>query len=308
MTRKWGKNRNKSQRYQCKDCNETFTSEKRQKHFVEFKDWIIHGVSLEYLSSGVSEKTLKRYFEEYLRHPPKPQKTSDTTQIYLKLDAQYLSSDTCIIIGKKSNEIIYWRSFDRETFMNYVIVLSEIKELGYEILGVTSDWHGSLVSAVMWILPDIPHQRCLVHTKRRCDSLLTRNPETVAGRELKEVVRELSKISSKYESEIWLKWLGRWEERHSDSIKQRSYGKKDNGKNTWWYTHKNLRATFRTLKFSIDHLFLYLDYEGLDKDTNGIESEFSHLKQKISMHRGLKMTRKLGAIYWYFHLVNQRRN
>jgi Transposase IS66 family len=192
--------------------------------------------------------------------------------------------------------------------MNYIAVLSEIGVLGYEILGVTSDWHGSLVSAVKYMHANIPHQRCLVHTRRRCDSLLTKNPETQAGRELKEIVKELSKISSKYESQIWLKWLDRWEERYSDTIRQRSYDKKDNGKKTWWYTHKNLRGAFKTLKSSINHLFLYLEYEGLDKDTNGIESEFSHLKQKISMHRGLKMTRKLAAIYWYFHLVNQRRN
>jgi hypothetical protein len=57
----------------------------------------------------------------------------------------------------------------------------------------------------------------------------------------------------------------------------------------------------------MDNLFMYLESEGLEKDTNGLESEFSHLKQKINAHRGLKRTRKWSAIYWYIHLVNQRR-
>ena len=59
---------------------------------------------------------------------------------------------------------------------------------------------------------------------------------------------------------------------------------------------------------SINHLFCYLDDNNLDKDTNGIESEFSHLKQKINMHRGLKRRRKIAVIYWYIFFVNQRRN
>ena len=189
-----------------------------------------------------------------------------------------------------------------------MIVITEIVNLGYEILGVTSDWHGSIVSAVKWIYPEIPHQRCLVHTQRRCESLLTKNPKTIAGIELKEIVKLLNKISSEYEAQIWIKWLSRWEERYSDMIKERSYSKKSDGSKTWWYTHKNLRAAFRTLKSSLNNLFLYLDYDGLEKDTNGLESEFSHLKQKISMHRGLKKVRKISAIYWYFYFKNQRQN
>lgn len=213
-----------------------------------------------------------------------------------------------MILGKALGKLIYWRHFNNESYLNYLIVLSEIKELGYEILGITSDWQGGLVSVVKNLYPSIPHQRCLVHTQRRCDSLLTQNPETKAGRELQEIVKELNKINSKYESGVWMKWLLRWEERYDDMIKQKSHLTRNDGTKTWWYTHKNLRLAFRTLKSSWDHLFLYLEYEGLDKDTNGIESEFSHLKQKISMHRGLKMTRKLSAIYWYFFFVNQRRN
>ena len=153
----------------------------------------------------------------------------------------------------------------------------------------------------------IPHQRCLVHTQRRCRSLLTRNPQSVAGKQLLELMLFLNKISSKYEKQIWIRWFERLEERHEAFIKERTYGAKEDGSKTWWYTHKNVRAAYRAIRSSIDHLFLHLEYEGLDKDTNGIESEFSHLRQKINMHRGLKKRRKISAIYWYLHFVNQRR-
>lgn len=181
--------------------------------------------------------------------------------------------------------------------------------MNYTIKGITSDWHGSIVGAVKYVFQrEIPHQRCLVHTQRRCQSLLTSKPKTEAGKRLLEIVKHLNKITSEYEATIWLKWLRVWEESYGEFASERSYGLKEDGSRTWWYTHKNLRSAFRTLKSSQKHLFLYLKYEDLDKDTNGLESEFSHLKQKISMHRGLKKTRKLAAIYWYIFFANQRRN
>lgn len=224
----------------------------------------------------------------------------------IKIDAQYYGDD-CVIVVKVDKEIIYWQCFKKESFENYLIVFSKLKELNYEVIAVTSDWHSSLVSVVKYILPQIPHQRCLVHTQRRCRSLLTKNPRTQAGKDLYEIVHYLNKITTKYEANIWLKWFERCEARYREVTNERTNGIKEDGTKTWWYTHKNLRFVFRTLKRSRDHLFLYLEHKNLDKDTNGLESEFSHLKQKIGMHRGLKRTRKLAMISWYFYLLNQRR-
>lgn len=285
----------------------TFTSKQRNKYINDFENWILKGVGKEFLAVNTSSRTLSRYFDNYLDKPPRPKKLKVKRCVNIKIDAQYYG-DCCVIVAKVGKEIVYWEYFIGETFQNYLIVLSKLKDLNYEVIGITSDWHGSIVSAARYILPEIPHQRCLVHTQRRCQSLLTRKPKTKAGIELKEIVKQINKITTEYEANIWFKWLGRWEERYNELIKERSYGKKEDGSRTWWYTHKNLRGAFRTLKSSQNHLFLYLSYEGLDKDTNGLESEFSHLKQKIGMHRGLKKTRKLAAISWYFYLLNQRRN
>lgn len=256
----------------------------------------------------MSERTLRRHFDRLLSNSLSPIQLLAPKQIFLKLDAQYISNTSCIILGKTDKEVIYWKSFDRESFLNYLTVLKDVRKLGYNVLGVTSDWHGSLVSAIKYLYPNIPHQRCLIHTQRRCSSLLTLHPKTQAGKDLREILSFLNHIVNEYEAHIWITWLNRWEARYTSMIKERTHGQKDDGTNTWWYTHKNLRKAFRTLESSIDNIFLYLKFEGLDKDTNGLESEFSHLKQKISMHRGLKLERKLSAIYWYIYFVKQRRN
>lgn len=190
----------------------------------------------------------------------------------------------------------------RENYFSYYLNLIQIIKLGYIIKGVTSDRHGGLVLALKSSLPaDIPHQHCLVHLQRFCQSLLTKNPKTEAGKQLLELVLLLNKIHSHYEENIWLKWFERLEKKHAYLIRERTYFKNQEGETTWWYTHRNLRRVFRTIRKSINNLFLYLDYPELPKDTNGLEGEFSHLKTKLSIHRGLKRERKANFVKWYFY-------
>lgn len=183
----------------------------------------------------------------------------------------------------------------------YLQGLRYLKSVGYIIAGMTSDWHRSIVAAVRLLFPTIPHQRCLVHTKRLVQGLLTRQPKTVAGQELLELVCLVSQIHTCYEAHIWILWLLRWKRRHEILIKHRSYATKDDGTRTWWYTHKNVRRAFRTLWSTQDHLFLHLDHPELDKDTNDLEGLFAHVKEKLGTHRGLTRKKKIAFLYWYFH-------
>ena len=210
---------------------------------------------------------------------------------------------------KTEKRIIFWDFVLRENYFSYYLNLTEIIKRRYIIKGVTSDRHPSLVSALKSTLEaDTPHQHCLVHLQRLCQSLLTRNPKTEAGKQLLELVRFVNRISNYYEKNIWLKWFERLAKRHEDLIKERTYFKNEEGKITWWYTHKNLRRVFRTIERSKDNLFLYLDYPGLSKDINGLEGEFSHLKTKLSIHRGLKRERKANFVRWYFYFKSINKN
>lgn len=212
------------------------------------------------------------------------------------------------------NKVIFWDFVERENYLNYCLNFSQIVKLGYVIKGVTSDRHGSLISAIKTLfppnsLPQIPHQYCLVHLQRFCQTLLTQKPQTQTGIQLLELARSLNSINSHYEANIWLKWFQRLEKRHQGLIRERSYLKDDEtGKRTWWYTHKNLRRAFKTLDNSKEHLFLYLDYLDLPKDINGLEAEFSHLKGKLNLHKGLKRERKINLIRWYFYLKSKEEN
>jgi len=230
--------------------------------------------------------------------------------LYIKIDATYFGRNRCLIVIKDQyGNFIYWSFVSRENFFNYKQDLINISKW-YNIKGITSDWNGSLVSAVKHILPKIPHQRCLVHLQRRCQSLLTRKPKSRAGKELLKLVKSINQLDTKQKANKWLYRVYAWHEKYENYIKQRTYHIKEDGTKTWWYKHKNTRASYRTIIKDTDHLFLYLNNKNLDKDTNGLEVEFSYLKHKLRTHRGLKTKRKVAMMYWYLHFKNleKRRN
>jgi len=242
----------------------------------------------------------------FLDQPPQAPKLTQRKQIYLKADGTYFGRWGCATAFKAEGKIIAWDFVERENYFSYYYSFCKLSDLGYDIMGLTSDWHGSLVSAFRSLFPGRPHQRCLVHTQMLAGTLLTQRPETEAGKDLLEIVKHLNAIRNYDEKEIWLRWFGRWEERHLAFVNQRS--RATDGTKHWWYTHKNVRKVYRSLATSLDHLFLYLDHPGLEKDTNGLEAEFTHLKQKLSVHKGLKRHRKINIIKWYFYLKSQRPN
>lgn len=246
-----------------------------------------------------SKRTLRRHFTVFLANPPKVSPLKSRRSIYLKVDGKYFGHWGCILVFKERTSIIFWDFVQRENYFNYLNDFYYLKKLGYDILGVTSDWHGSLISAVKTSLPKIPHQRCLVHTLHLCQGLLTKHPETEAGTNLLELVSLLNNVKNQKEKTIWLTWLNRFEKRYGDLIKQRTYHE---DKRHWWFTHRNLRRAFLTLKNSQDHLFIHLDNPNIEKDTNGLESEFSHLTNKLGNHRGLKREKTVNFVNWYFYL------
>lgn len=178
----------------------------------------------------------------------------------------------------------------------------KLLELNYRITSVTSDKHGSTLSSVKYLFPNIPHQVCLVHIQNRCQDLLTKKPDTKAGWDLLELVRYINKITTNYEKQIFLNWFFRYEKRYTLFLNQRTHAVKENGKKTWWYTHKNVRKAFVHIKSSLPNMFFYLENNSIPKDTNGLEAEFTFLKTKLNIHRGLKRSRRINFVNWYWYL------
>lgn len=252
--------------------------------------------------SEVSRKQLSRYFNSFLDHQPQLRRLPESRAINLKCDAKYFGRSGCTLVFKERNNIILWFYAQRETYFHYLYCFSKLKDLGYLVKSVTSDKHGSVVAAVKTAYPYLPHQFCLVHLQRRCQALLTQNPETVAGERLLAIVQCLNQLKTWGEKQVFLTWLTRFERECREIINQRTYNKDPQVKKKWWYTHRNLRLAFNTIKSSLGNIFFYLEDSSIPKDTNGLEAEFTHLKIKLNMHRGLSRERRENFVAWYWYL------
>jgi hypothetical protein len=167
-------------------------------YFGLFNKWITTGVSITELISltchNISTKQLSRYFHTFLKYHLKPKKLKSPKHIYLKIDAKHFGRWGCVLVFKESQNILYWQFCERENYRNWLSAFYNLIDLNYIPLSITSDKHKSIISAVKTAFPDIPHQYCLVHIQRRCKTLLTKKPETLAGRELLDLAQYLNKI------------------------------------------------------------------------------------------------------------------
>ena len=51
-------------------------------------------------------------------------------------------------------------------------------------------------------------------------------------------------------------------------------------------------------------MFAYLEYPEIPNTTNSLEAYFTHLKEKLTLHSGLRFTQKNNFIKWYLYLKN----
>ncbi len=64
--------------------------------------------------------------------------------------------------------------------------------------------------------------------------------------------------------------------------------------NKWFYSHKKLRSAYYSLKTKLPYLFIFHKVNNMPNTntTNSLDGFFSHLKTSVSIHRGLKISKK----------------
>ena|SRR3989338_7007786 len=79
-------------------------------------------------------------------------------------------------------------------------------------------------------------------------------------------------------------------EKHRAYLNERSHNKQ--------FSHSSVRAAYRSLKQNMPMIFTHRDLPQLQipTTTGRLEGFFSHLKEKIRIHRGLQKNRKKNAI------------
>jgi hypothetical protein len=185
---------------------------------------------------------------------------------------------------------IWWHEVEGERMSHYRYGRAILEEKGWAFLAAVVDGRRGFLK----VFSDIPVQICQFHQIKQVTKYLTRKPKTEAGRELRTLVLMLTKT----DEATFTKALEEWYAKYGGFIEEKTVSEFLSGKKKWYYTHKNVRSAYRSLKTNLPHLFTYLKYPELNmpNTTNDLDGSFSSLKKKLGVHHGLRRDRRYKVI------------
>ena len=199
----------------------------------------------------------------------------------------------CVFFGRKTGWLVvrdphqkinvYWSEINRETMSEYQCARDTLESMGFEIKAVVVDGKPGLAR----LFGDLPIQMCHFHMKQIITYHLTRKPKLEAGVELRMLTHILCNTNEAEFSTA----LASWHEKWGKFLKERTV---DEATGRWHYTHRRLRAAYRSLTSHLPYLFTYQRNMELHipNTTNSLDGSFAHLKQLVLIHRGLKQDLK----------------
>jgi len=228
---------------------------------------------------GLSGRQVRR---QLARAIPKPEATIPKAEpVVLVLDTTYFGSCSVMVFRcAKRRRNLLWRFVEVETVAGYLAGLAELERRGYRVSAAVCDgkkWLCEALSTRGW-----PVQLCQFHLMKTVTRYLTRRPELPAGIELRSVALSLPRSSEAGFAAALEAWRGRW----SGFLKEKTVNPLSG---RWQYTHRRIRGAYAAVMKALPFLFAFERHPGLGipKTTNTLEGTFSHLKQKVRVHRGL---------------------
>jgi len=151
-----------------------------------------------------------------------------------------------------------WRFAEGERYELVRTDLLILKAQGYLPSVIVSDGGAAILKTVKELFPMVPQQRCLLHLVRQSQAWLTRHPKTTAAfglslrrtpQALRTLATALTRVHNKPAAQAWVEAFTIWTETFKEVLLERSYHPDPQpDSKRWWYTHRNLRRTYRLLK------------------------------------------------------------
>jgi hypothetical protein len=187
--------------------------------------------------------------------------------------------------GLKQN--LYWKEITTENKVVYEEARIYLEQAGFDIKAVVIDAkHG-----IKEVFSGIVIQICQYHQQQIVQRYLTNRPKTQAGQELRQISNSLTRQTEK----SFVADIEEWHKKWRLLLAERTAA--PDGKH-WWYTHRQLRAAFRSLHTNMPYLFSYQRHPELriPNTNNSLEGYFSRLKALLNNHHGLKRWRRYRMI------------
>ena len=200
------------------------------------------------------------------------------------------SYGVCVFRSPSLKRNLCWTEVEHETGAVYAQSLKGLLEHGWTVPAAVID--GRRGVARVFEARGIPIQFCQFHQMKTVTKYLTRTPKTIAGQELRRLACTLHKTNEQDFTFALAGWLAA----HESFLNERSIA--PHTKRGWEYTHRKLKAAYRSLKTNLPYLFTYQKYPELciPNTTNSLDGFFSQLKKKVGAHGGLRKDRRFKMI------------
>ncbi len=241
---------------------------------------------------------LKRIKNYWLKQIPKEQIGYLGIQ-YLVYDATYFHKDGCLLnlMNTINQKIIAHLYVKKESFKETYPWFLSLKQKGLDPKFITTDGEQSVMRAMRLVWPQAKLQRCLYHLQHEGMRWLRSYPKTEAGKALRTLLSQLSRIKTIQERNRFIISYGEWLSQYRDYALAlpRTPG-----------AYKDLRRTIALIKHALPDMFYYLEDNQVHATTNALESFHSRLKADYQRHRGLSPAHKIAYIHWYCYLKNEK--
>jgi hypothetical protein len=253
----------------------------------------------------MSQSSLQRLFKIYLKSPPQ-NLIKSKGKVHLLIDGTYFANGLCLVLyyDYDIQYVQLFRETNDEKYREIKEDLENLKRLGVDVYSVTSDGHKAILKAVSKVYPNAAIQRCLVHIKRQIKNYLSGNPKLEQSKQLLSISRKITWLKTIDQAQYWLVNFYEWYQTNKDFIEQKSINEESA---RWWYTHKSLHLAVSHLINAIPNMFCYLNDDQIPYTTNQLEGYFTHLKEKLTLHRGLRFESKKNFIKWYIYFKNEQK-
>jgi hypothetical protein len=233
----------------------------------------------------ISYPTLIQEFDKIIV-PEGVQCTPPAKPLNLLIDATFFGREYGFLCFHDTTRIIYFREIKTENMADLRAGLFALREAGFRIKSVTIDGKRGYIQNIRKILGLVPIQMCIFHQKMIMRRYITDRPKSACGKDLKALMERLCSMDHQKFIDRFYMLLAEYK----GFLEERNY----NG----GYKHGKLGAAFRSMQENLPLLFMYTDFPNLKipPTTNHLEGAFSHLKEKIRIHRGLTIARKKNAI------------
>lgn len=235
----------------------------------------------------VSSKTINRKVEKALANTP-TKFTAHNQIIACLADVICFGNDKLLLATDAlTKRFVYAKFVPNETVSVYVDMVSELRRNFVMFAGIVVDGRAGLINSLTVLGLNV--QMCHFHMCKLVIRYLTRNPKTVAGKELYHII-----LTLKYTDNTTFKQsLNNWHTKHKDFLNEKSINPFTKRLH---YTHPRLRTAYRAILKHLPYLFTYKQIPGLPNTTNIQDGFVSAIKSKLNIHRGLKSETKKAMI------------